>query len=239
MLPAVIRGPIARLCGAAVFLLLIADVASATTMTFQQGVDGYAGGANHSYNYDGSNRSTARIRIDLPDLAQPDGRYAWIFFDDIFDPTAVPMGSVISSATLSGSVLNPFGSADLAQVLLGIDNRPLAPGSLPDGAGTFYGATIAASHAACADVTLCDPPVGISWDVTSILQDWASGAANLGFLLIPTTTNGGDLGTHGNADPNLRPELSVTFLSVPVPEPASVLLFGIGALALARSRRRA
>lgn len=241
MLPAHHRGSIARLCGAAFFLLLIADVASAVTISFQQGVDGYAGGSQTSHDYDGTN-GTNEIRAELPDLADPAGRYGWIMFADLFDPSAIPMGATISSATLTGFVTNAFGagSVDLAQLLQDVANRPMGPASLADAgvAGTFYdAAAVTGNHAACGglDQFLCLPPEEISFDVTSILQNWSGGAANFGFLLVPTRTNSGEMATHGDADLGLRPMLTVTF----VPEPASVLLLGIGALALVSARRRA
>jgi hypothetical protein len=212
--------------------------AGAATISFQNGVGGYAEADNRSFTYDGLTGSDT-IRVDLPNAAQPAGSYAWIFFGDLFGAGAIPEGVSIAAATLRGWVDNPFGSATVARLLGDIANRPA---DFAASAGTFYaddpGETSSASHAACATGGLCDPPAPIEWDVTAIVQAWANGDANFGFVLVPETTDGGGLiGTDSTTSPTLRPILEVTFAEVP--EPGVLVLFAAAGLTLRGSRRAA
>jgi hypothetical protein len=221
-----------RSLAAAALLSLAAPPAAATTISFQNGFAGYVDADNESFSFDGT-VSQDRIRIDLANESHPEDRYAWVIFEGIVGDSAVPAGATILSATLEGWVTNPFGSASLTRLLDGIASRPSGAGaSILDGAGSFYDAQgISASHpGGCATTSLCDPPVFISWDVTAIVQAWADGAANHGFLLLPETTNGGDLATTDALDPGLRPRLVVEFdaNSVSVPEPGPLALLGLG-----------
>jgi hypothetical protein len=210
--------------------------AGALTISFQNGADGYTSSDNRSFTYDGVTEED-RIRVDLPNAAQPAGSYAWIIFGDIFGTDAIPEGATITSATLEGWVDNPFDSATAARLLGDIGSRPA---DFAAAGGTFYeddpSETNSAAHEACASGALCDPPVSIEWDVTAIVQAWANGATNFGFVLVPETTNGGTLiGTDSTASPTLRPRLTVTY----VPEPGALALVGAAALMWRGSRRAA
>lgn len=222
---------------AAAAVALAAAQAGAVTITFQNGVDGYTGADNRSFTYDGLVEED-RIRIDLPNAAQPAGSYAWIFFADILGAAAIPAGATITEATLEGWVDNPFGSSGIARLLSSISTRPA---DFATAGGTFYeddpAEATSASHPACAMGGLCDPPVPIEWDVTAIVQAWVNGATNFGFVLVPETTNGGTLiGTDSTVEPTLRPTLTVTFT---VPEPGALALLAAAALMLRGSRRAA
>jgi hypothetical protein len=221
-----------RSLAAAALLSLAAPPAAATTISFQNGFAGYVDADNESFSFDGT-VSQDRIRIDLANESHPEDRYAWVIFDDIVADGAVPAGATILSATLEGWVTNPFESASLTRLLDDIANRPNGPGaSILDVAGLFYDAVlVSASHpGGCATTSLCDPPVFIAWDVTAIVQAWADGAANLGFLLLPETTDGGNLATTDTLDPSLRPRLVVEYdpNSVSVPEPGALVLLALG-----------
>jgi hypothetical protein len=218
---------------------LLSTPAAATTISFQNGFDGYAGADNESYSFDGT-LSQDQLRMDLPSASQPAGSYAWIVFTDLFGDGAVPEGATIVSATLEGLVRNPFGSATATRLLAGIESRPYgAAASVLAGAGSFYDDTqlVTVAHPPCADAVECVPPVPVAWDVTAMVQAWANGAANHGFLLLPETTNGGKLFATDDPNPALRPRLVVTYTGggVSVPEPTVLALLG---LALAALRRR-
>jgi hypothetical protein len=219
-----------------VALVGLASPAVATTLSFQNGFGGYTGTDNESYSFDGT-ISHDRLRLDLPNASHPDDSYAWLIFDDLFGPGAVPSGATILTATLEGFVTNPFDSATLTRLLADIASRPFGPGtSVLDGAGSFYDDTqlLSAAHPACGDTVLCDPPAAISWDVTEIVQAWADGAVNYGFLLLPETTNGGNLATPDAAVPALRPRLVITFHGnvITVPEPSALALLALALPAL-------
>jgi len=219
--------------------LLGSSAASATTISFRQGENGYADASNSSFNYDGTNAST-QVRMDLPDALQPAGSYAHLLFGNIVGIGGVPAGSSVQSATLEGWVTNAFESATVARLLQDIENRPMSPDRIDDAAfaGNFYDDTTAvfATHAPCG---ICDSPEQISWDVTAMVQAWVDGATNDGFLILPDTKNGGNLAPVGDATVSFRPLLTVTMV-VAVPEPSSGLLLaaGFGGLAALRARRR-
>jgi hypothetical protein len=227
---------------ALVGLVALATPAAATTLSFQNGFGGYAGADNESYSFDGT-VSHDRLRIDLPNASHPADSYAWLIFDDLFGPGAIPSGANIVSATLEAFVTNPFGSATLTRLLADIADRPFGPGaSVLDGAGSFYDDTqlFSAAHPGCGNTTHCNPAAPISWDVTAIVQAWASGAANFGFLVLPETTDGGNLAAPDASHPSVRPRLVVTYQGnvITVPEPSALALLTLCLPALLWTRRR-
>jgi hypothetical protein len=225
---------------ALVGLVGLATPAAGTTLSFQNGFEGYTSADNESYSFDGT-ESHDTLRIDLPNDSHPDDSYAWLIFEDLFAPGALPTGANIVSATLEASVTNPFGSATLTRLLADIADRPYGPGaSVLDAAQAPSTMTRSWSRGApgCGNTTHCNPAEQISWDVTAIVQAWASGAANYGFLMLPETTDGGNLATPDANHPSVRPRLVVTYQGnvITVPEPSALLLLA-GGLAAAWSRR--
>lgn len=222
--------------------LALAAPAAATTISFQNGFDGYTGADNESYSFDGTTNQD-QIRVDLPNAEQPEGSYAWITFAGIFGPDAVPDGALILTATFEGFVRNPFIVADMTRALADIAERPFGPGADVLSAGGVFWDNKQVSptfHADCGNLVVCDPPVPIAWDVTDIVQAWADGATNFGFLLLPETTNGGKLFAPDDPDPALRPRLVIEYsgASAPpaVPEPALLTLLVL-AFVIAAARR--
>ena len=220
--------------------LALGAPAAATTISFQNGFGGYAGADNESYSFDGTTHQD-QIRVDLPNAAQPEGSYAWVIFDDIIGAAAVPDGALILTATLEGFVRNPFIAADVTRALGDIADRPFGPGAdILDAGGVFWDnkQVVPAFHPACGNLVVCEPPVAVAWDVTDIVQAWADGAANHGFLLLPETTNGGKLFATDDPDPALRPRLVIEYSSggTLVPEPALLTLIVL-AFVIAAARR--
>jgi len=229
-----------RSLSALALALALGAPAAATTISFQNGFDGYAGADNESYSFDGTIHQD-QIRMDLPNAAQPEGSYAWVIFDGVIGAGAVPEGSVILSATFEGFVRNPFGVADITRLLDDIKNQPFGPGAdILDAGGLFWDnkQLVPAFHADCGDPVVCEPPVAVAWDVTDMVQAWADGAANHGFLLLPETVNGGKLFATDDPDPALHPRLVIEYSStaISVPEPALLTLLVL-AFVIAAARR--
>jgi hypothetical protein len=226
-------------------VVALAAPAAATTISFQNGVGGYAGADNESYSFDGTTNQD-QIRVDLPNAEQPEGSYAWVIFEGIFGASAVPEGALILTATLEGFVRNPFIVADVTRALGDIADRPFGPGAdILSAGGVFWdNKQISPTfHADCGDLVVCEPPVPIEWDVTDMVQAWADGATNFGFLLLPETANGGKLFATDDPDPTLRPRLVIEYdgsapaLPAPaVPEPALLTLLVL-AFVIAAARR--
>lgn len=217
-----------RLLVAGALAALLAAPASATTISFQNGAGGYAGADNESFSFDGTIHQD-QIRVDLPSVSQPAGSYAWVIFAGIIGEGAVPEGALILSATFEGLVRNPFEVADITRLLAAVESRPFGAGaSVLDAGGVFFDnkQIVPAFHADCGNDVVCVPPVPVSWDVTDIVQAWADGAPNFGFLLLPETVNGGKLFATDDPDPLLRPRLVIEYQSgnVSVPEPALLTL---------------
>lgn len=239
-----IRHSIYLTCAVVTAWLLLTEQATATEIrAFQQGANGYAGATDQSFTFPGvaGNAAAATIRLDFPDASQPEGSYGYLRFDDLFGPGAnqVPTsGVVLANATLSGFVTNRFGSANIHQLLQDISARPMSPDTLlsPGVSGVFF-ATAGATGIDASTTNTPVPPTPISWNVTSIVQAWLDGAPNLGMLLIPNTTDGGDIVSAEGALA-MRPLLTIEFTQIPpAPEPGSLALLAGGAAWLFRRRR--
>jgi len=211
-------------------------LAAQTTVTFQQGVNGYTGtqdtyirsaGATTSYGNDED------ISIDGDDGSpglQPN--QGLIRFDNIIGTGAgqIPPGSVISSATLNLRVFNQ-GSGMKAHRMLVTWSESSTWNSLNGGIQTNdaeAGSAILSSLGA--DNDSANVLTGLrSLSITSAVQAWANGSANFGIALIPYTngTDGIDFRSSEYGTASERPYLTVTY-TVPGSPPSVALTAPVG-----------
>lgn len=227
-----------KILAATVILAIIGASAHATIIyTFQQDdVDGYTG-----------TRDT-HLDVSTPDTSYGDSNWvgvdatygdswredALLRFDGIFgnEPNQIPLESTIISATLTLYVGGTGGEcgATVHRMLQTWDEN-VTWGNSFGGNGIDANEAVAAS-----DAVVDGPPSGpLGINVTTTVQAWSDGADNYGwvFLAKPISTNGWHFhSSEYTADEALRPKLEVI-----IPEPATLLLFGLGGLAVLRKSR--
>jgi hypothetical protein len=158
---------------------------------------------------------------------------------DLTNPQLI--GATINSATLTlnqnelGS-LDQFGAATLRRI--GTQNWT----GVTSGTTLFTIANDANAVAIASFSPATSPPPGLyPINVTSTVQDWVNGTfANFGFGI--NATEGPFSGVQRQFDSvsgSIAPVLLIDFTVQPAPEPSSLLLLGLGALALTRRTHRA
>ncbi|MCY2950511.1 MAG: Ig-like domain-containing protein [Planctomycetota bacterium] len=183
------------------------------TLSFQQGLGGYSGTSDtqlRQANPTTDSSAAASINIDGDEPAGSGSDVQGLLrFDDIFGPAPaqIPLGSQIISATLE---LQVFNSGDAIKV-----HRMLA-NWLDTATWSSMGAGVQADGieaAATADITTGAIAVGkLSLNVTNALAAWAADpAANRGWALLPTGSDGVDL--YSSESSNTRPKLIVSFVA--------------------------
>ncbi|MFQ6026018.1 MAG: phytase, partial [Dehalococcoidia bacterium] len=179
-----------------------------TTLTFWEGVDGYAGTVDTFLQEDQAFRDHGSLAEY--DWDEGDGRdyIALIRFEDIFGsgPNQIPVGAPINSATLTYSVFNAGNPANVSEVATDWSETVTFSG--------FGGDSGVQPEEVGAPVGIAAGDMGTrSIDVTASLAAWSSDpSANLGWILQPTGTNGvrirsSEYGTIAN-----RPRLTVDFI---------------------------
>lgn len=188
------------------------------------------GSANQSYFLDGGSPNEQNL----------------IRFDNLVGNGAgqIPLGATILKAQLQistgvGSNAGTGGQFGVSQLLLpfstgtefgdfGANGPTQADGEL-GAVASFFTGVVAGKE--------------VVFDVKTILQAWANGADNFGFNIQSLgTTDGWQVFASGANAAELRPLLLVEFAPAQVntiPEPASLLMLGLGGIALATRRQRA
>lgn len=190
--------------------------AAATTLTFQEGVDGYAGTADTTISRDFASTSKAKTTP-----LYVDGRYSsnpaasLIRFNDIFGNGVgqIPAGALVQSATLDLNFVDSGDSFTVHHVLRDWSEADTYT-SLVDGMAADGVDAAAEAIAVSADYVNGWSSLNITAAVNAWLADRSS---NYGLLVQPGagSTNGNDIASAESAMP---PKLTVVFLPPPITE---------------------
>ncbi len=190
------------------------------TARFQQGVNGYAGGADTTLRADAPTVDNSAAATLLADLDTGTGLPAQVLvrFENLFGASAgqVPADAVILSAKLI--LTTGSGANDISATLVAA-HRMLAAWSATDTwdsltAGISADDTEAVSTASFTQVpNILSAPV--IFDVTGDVAAWLAGAANRGWALLPMGTDGWVAASSKSATASQRPRLEIAY-TVPV-----------------------
>lgn len=233
---------------------LLAGHASADTITIREGLDGYAGTQDTWFSERTNGESNGApegtyIRVGQWSSAN---QQALLRFDGV--EALLQPGGTINSATLRlvvpANLQYSDGESNAVHQML-IDwaetdaygaATPWAGGATQhiDLDGIEAAAVATANSASYADGVTFLIPQGtvIELDVTAIVQNWANGDANYGFMFQSSGNAAGDalfMASSENATEADRPTLIID--GDLVPEPGSIALLAIGGALLARRRR--
>jgi concanavalin A-like lectin/glucanase superfamily protein/slime mold repeat-containing protein len=188
--------------------------AGPTTVTFQQGVSGYAGAVDTfiaSATPTAANGAAITITVDGSPL-----QHVLIRFDGIIGNGAgqVPPGATIQSATLSVNVTNVSANAAGFHRMLQSWSGASTWDSLVGGVQANGTEAVATP-----DVSSASSVTGQhSVNVTASVAAWAAGAVNLGWALLPGGTDGWGFESSEAATAANRPRLSVTYTTDRAPD---------------------
>jgi hypothetical protein len=195
------------------------------TVSFQQGVNGYAGTidamlreSRPAQNY----ATTTNVNIDSADTAGQRNE-GLLYFAGLFGsgPGQIPLGATITSATLTLQVTE--GSSQGGSLHRMLTNWTGLPTWTWDSFGNgiqFDGAEAVAA----ADLTTGAVRIGATnLDVTQSLQAWSAGATNYGWAFNPAGPDGWDF---NSSEGTVAPKLTVTYelpTSPPPPRPVATI----------------
>ena len=195
--------------------LLWSGTLADTTVSFQEGVDGYASTQDTHLEEDTpttSYGSQTTVEVDLQNSGLGEEQ-AIIRFDNLFGSGAgqIPLGSTILSATLTLDGVDT--SQDTATMSL---HRMLATwsesstwNSLASGISTDD-----IEAASIADAVIANPEIieaKVLTDLESTVQAWSDGATNYGWMLKSDSTDGWFFTSSEDSNVNLRPKLTVEY----------------------------
>jgi len=235
-------------------LLTVSGLANADTLTLREGLDAYAGTQDtwFSHAQAGGYPTGTYLRTARRFTGDNINQQGVLRFDSIFnnDGGPIALGLGINSATLTMYVVTDILYADgeangIHKMLVDWDETD-AYGAAPWAGGATLGIDrddVEAVSVAVDDSTEYGTPTMIAtgttmtFDVTSIVQDWSGGDGNYGFLFQSLGLAGGNgvfMASSEYAGADVRPTLTVDF----VPEPITLALFGLGGLGVLRRKRR-
>ena len=203
------------MCCAGAWWLVASSSLFAATLTFQEGVSGYAGTVDTFLR--GADPTVAQgtsivVEWDGDDLGGPN--HALLRFDNIFGvgPGLIAPADVITSATATYNVTNAGFIATANEVLVDWDETTPYNGFGPAAGvqGTDYGTQVATPTGVIGDNSI---------DVTTSIAGWAvTPSANRGWIFRPTGGNDGvQFRSREDATATLRPKLTVVVNEGPPP----------------------
>lgn len=210
---------------------------AASTIFFREGQDNglgiYTGTVDTWLNEasPGTNYSTSEtLFVD----GYPDQAHTLIAFTGIISPDRVPSGATIVSARLHLVAYNPGVTRAPARMLQPWDAATLTFDNARLGTNTQPGIQVDGVEAVGPNIGLTDAQ--LPFDVTAIVQAWASGEPNYGIVLANRGANDNGLGLLSSEYARVadRPGLEITFV---IPEPTAACV-GVAAVCVGLRRRR-
>lgn len=236
---------------------------AATTLTFQEGVNGYTGtqdtmirsnetASGSAQTSNGDSRGLNFGSVDFISVDGDDGspgskpNQGLIRFDNLFGNGAgqIKASDTILSASLKLQAFDEGSGMTVHDMLINWNESTVTWNSVTSGIQTNNAeasSTLLASFGAnnsSANVAISE----LAIDLTASLQAMQSGALpGYGWVLMPfaSGTNGIDVHASEFATASLRPLLTVDVMPVPEPETYAMLLAGLGLVGFAAKRRQA
>lgn len=228
----------------ALTVLALALAAQAEMVSFQQGIDGYAGCRDTELRSPDPSLNTGNndeVSIDAKDGDEAySPTHGLLAFDGIIAADRIPAGSTIHSATVRLMITSKGSGWKYHRMLTDWNENTVTWNSFVGGVQAD-GIEALALATATDGANNGDGNVLDGWyslDLTADVQAWADGAANYGWAILPIGTlgtNGIDFIASEGSPTSMRPMLTVEFTSVP--EPAGMGLLALGGLALIRRRK--
>lgn len=223
--------------------------AHAQLVTFQEGVNGYAGTQMVNLRSRFGSPAAENFWIDNPALGNDptidDNDSILLRFENIVGAGAsqIPAGARIKSARLvltAGSSSNRPGNGGRVHKMLQSWSSTTLYNDFAGGNGVNLDNTVAAADASSSfgalsvdnstNAVFNGSSLLLNVDVRKEVQEWANGGTNNGWALMPIVNgaNGTALRSHLAADPTMRPILEVEYDVAPLPNGAQTTVFRNG-----------